>query len=444
MLIVGNGRLFTRRKEHPYIADGAVAVKDGIVCQIGTTSAVQKEYPDAEFIDAKQGMIMPALINAHEHCYSAMARGMSVKGYHPQGFLDILNGLWWKLDRHLTLEQVNLSAEETFLECIRNGVTTVFDHHASYNRVQDSLFAIEEAACETGVRTCLCYEVSDRDGMKKRNLAIKENLAYLTHVKRKKDPMRTALMGLHASFTLSNETLNLCAENTLADSGFHIHIAEGKEDALRCLSEHGKPICDRLMDFNMLGEKTIAAHAIHINEHEMELLRNTNTCVVHNPESNMGNACGCPETMKMMGMGVLTGLGTDGYTHDMFESLKAANLLHKHHLSDPNAGFREVPDMLFHNNAVLAKRHFHQELGVIEQGGPADIIVVSYLPPTPLTVENLNSHLLFGVNGGNVETTICNGKVLMKDRVMIGIDEEFIMANVRKEAAKLWSSINDN
>lgn len=442
MLIIGNGRMITRNSEQPFIENGAVAMQENVIQMVGTLEEVKNAYPDAEFIDAKGGVIMPAFINTHEHIYSAMARGLSINGYNPQGFLDILDGMWWTIDRHLTLEQTRQSALATYLDSIKNGVTTVFDHHASFGQIEDSLFTIESAAKELGIRTCLCYEVSDRDGKEKAKASVMENANFIRHALADDSDMIAGMMGMHASFTISDETMELCAANKPAEVGYHIHVAEGIEDLHACLRDHGKRIIDRLMDCGILGEKTLAAHCIYINKHEMELLRDTNTMVVHNPESNMGNACGCPPTMEILHTGVLTGLGTDGYTHDMLESYKVANVLHKHHLCNANAAWAEVPEMLFENNAKIANRYFKRKLGVLEKGAAADVIVTDYIPLTPMDASNVNSHILFGMTGRSVVTTVCNGKVLMKDRVLVGIDEEKILADCRQEARNLAKSIN--
>jgi cytosine/adenosine deaminase-related metal-dependent hydrolase len=174
----------------------------------------------------------------------------------------------------------------------------------------------------------------------------------------------------------------------------------------------------------------------------MELIKDTNTMVVHNPESNMGNACGCPPTMEIVHRGILTGLGTDGYTQDMLESYKVANVLHKHHLCDANAAWSEVPKMLFEGNAQIAGRYFKKPLGILKEGAAADVIVTDYVPRTPMHAGNVNSHIVFGMTGRSVVTTVCNGKVLMKDRELVGIDEEKVLYEVRTEAKKLADSIN--
>lgn len=442
MLVIGNGKLFTRNDEMPFVENGAVAIEGTKIAAVGETEAIKKQYGDAEFIDAKGGVIMPAFINTHEHIYSAMARGLSIKGYNPKGFLDILDGQWWTIDRHLTLEQTKYSAVETLISCIRNGVTTVFDHHASFGQIGGSLFTIADVAKELGVRACLCYEISDRDGMDKARESVMENAEFIRYALKDDSDMIAGMMGMHAQFTISDATMELAVANKPDEVGYHIHVAEGIEDLHDCLKKYGKRIVDRLMDFNILGEKTLLGHCIYINPHEMDLIKDTNTMVVHNPESNMGNACGCPPTMELVHRGILTGLGTDGYTHDMIESYKVANVLHKHHLCDANAAWGEVPKMLFENNAAIANRYFKTPLGVLKEGAAGDVIVVDYNPPTQLDASNINGHILFGMTGRDVVTTVANGRVLMKDREIKVIDVEEAMAKCREESAKLWHSIN--
>lgn len=442
MLVIGNGKLFTRDENLPYISNGAVAAEGTKIIALGQTEKIRDTYKDAEFIDAKGGVIMPAFINTHEHIYSAMARGLSIKGYNPKGFLDILDGQWWTIDRHLTLEQTKYSAMDTMISCIRNGVTTIFDHHASFGQIKGSLFEIADAAKQLGVRACLCYEISDRDGKDKAKESVMENEEFIRYALKDDTDMLAGMMGMHAQFTISDATMELAAAHKPDEAGYHIHVAEGIEDLHDCLHKYGKRITDRLMDCGILGEKTLLGHCIYINSHEMDLIKDTDTMVVHNPESNMGNACGCPPTMELVKRGILTGLGTDGYTHDMTESFKVANVLHKHHLCDANAAWAEVPKMLFENNAKIANRYFQTPLGVLKEGAAADVIVVDYDPPTQLDETNINGHILFGMTGRDVVTTVCNGKVLMQDREVKVADTAQVMAKCREESAKLWKSIN--
>jgi len=382
---------------------------------------------------------MPGLINTHMHLYSTFARGMALKDAPPGNFLEILDRLWWRLDKVLTLDDVYLSAMVPLMDCIRNGTTTIFDHHSSPGAVAGSLFRIAEAAQQAGVRSCLSYEVSDRDGPQATDLAIAENRAFLQHCKQSGSDLLKGLFGLHASFTLSDKTLARSREVAeQLDAGFHVHTAEGPEDLAQCQRVHGKRIVQRFHDFGILGSKTIAAHCVHVDDDEIGLLQSTRTNVVHNPESNMANAVGCAPVLEMLRRGVRVGLGTDGYTSDMFESLKVANLLHKHQARQPSAGWTEPPAMLFSGNSAIASECFGRTVGALVAGAHADVIIVDYDPPTPLCPSNINGHILFGISGRSVDTTIIGGRILMQERKLLVLDEHEITAKARIAAVKLW------
>lgn len=442
MILIGNGKLLTRNSKNLFLEDGCVCIHDNIIIDFGITDNMKIKYNNAEFIDAKKGLIMPGLINTHHHIYSAFARGLSINGFNPKNFNDILEGMWWKLDRILTLEDIKYSAYNTYIHSIKNGVTTVFDHHASYGNIEGSLFEIANVAKKLGIRTSLSYEVSDRDGLEKMKQAVKENVDFMNFVKEDSSDMIKGMMGLHASFTLSDKTLEYCSKNMPYDAGYHVHVAEGIGDVYDSLKKYNKRIINRFFDFNILGPKTIAVHCIHINPSEMDILKETDTIVVHNPESNMGNAVGCTPVLELIKKGITLGLGTDGYTSDMLESMKVANILQKHHNCDPSVAWSETPLMLFENNAKIANRFFKNPLGIIEKGAYADIIILDYDPLTPINDQNFNSHILFGLSGCNVVTTMINGKVIMKDRKILGLDVAKIMNESRKFSSELWAKIN--
>ena len=206
MLLVGNGKLITRDEACPYFEDGAVVLDGDTVKEAGTLAEMKAKYPDAEFVDARGQVIMPGLINAHTHIYSGLARGLAIEGNNPTNFLEVLEGMWWNIDRHLTLDGTRASAYATVLDCIRDGVTTIFDHHASFCEIPGSLFAIKDVCQELGMRACLCYEVSDRDGEEKCDQAIQENADFARWAKQADDDLIKAMFGGHALFTISDKT----------------------------------------------------------------------------------------------------------------------------------------------------------------------------------------------------------------------------------------------
>jgi len=437
--LIGNGKLFTRNDDVPFIKDGCVAIKDNKIIDYGKTSKMKEKYQDASFDDVDGKVIMPGFINAHQHIYSALARGMSLKNAKPsKNFDEILENLWWRVDRALGFEEIKYSAYATYMDGIRNGVTTVFDHHASYGQIEGSLFLLADVAKEIGVRTSLCFEVSDRDGQKKCAAAIKENVDFASYAKAQKSDMLRAMFGLHASFTCSTRTLEKCVAE--ADGiGFHVHVAEGAGDVADSMAKYNMPVVKRLESLGILGEKSIAVHCIHIDESEMDILKETDTMVIHNPQSNMGNAVGAANVIKLFEKDILIGMGTDGYTTDMIESLKATNILHKHQTGDPGVCWGEPPTMLFNNNRKIVERFINGTVGIIEKNALADIIVIDYDPLTPMDETNLDGHIHFGMMGKNTVSTMINGKYVMKDRVILTVDEKEIYAKSRIVAKAFWA-----
>ena len=442
MYLIANGKLITRDSALPYLENGGVAVEGAKILEVGETAALKAKYPQAEFIDAKGMVIMPAFINAHSHIYSGLARGLSIKGHNPTNFFEVLDGMWWNIDRHLTLEDTRRSAYTTYIDSIKTGCTTVFDHHASYCEIEGSLFAIEEVAKELGVRTCLCYEVSDRDGEAKCDAAIQENADFIAHCEKEQDPMVKAMFGGHALFTISDRTFEKMVKANDGRTGFHIHVAEGMNDVYDSLQKYGTRSVNRLLNQGILGPKTLLGHCIHVNPAEMDIIKETGTMVVNNPESNMGNAVGCSPILQMIQKGILVGMGTDAYTFDMLESLKVALIIQRHHACLPNVAWCEVTDMLFKNNREICAKYFPDPLGILKAGAAADVIVMDYKPFTPFGGDNIDGHMIFGMTGRQCETTMCNGRLLMKDRQLIGIDEEAVNARTQEVSKKLWGRLN--
>jgi putative selenium metabolism protein SsnA len=442
MILIGNGKVFTRDAANPFIDNGAVAIDGKRIKEVGATDALKAKYPQAEYIDARGRLVMPGFINTHMHYYSTFARGMYLGGKPATTFGEVLRGLWWRLDKQLTLEDVYYSAICPMLDQVRSGVTSVIDHHASPFAVEGSLFKIAEAAELLGIRSNLCYEVSDRDGEKIADAGVKENIDFAKHCKAQNDDMTTALIGMHAQLTVSAKTLDKCiAAGAETGVGFHIHAAEGIEDVVDALAKYDMRVIERLHHFKVLSPKSIAVHCIHVTEGEMDLLKDSGVAVVHNPESNMGNAVGVSPVLDMIKRGVLVGLGTDGYTADMTESMKVAGILQRHAKRLPSVAWGETPLMLFDNNKTIMERFIAGKVGTLKPDHYADVIIVDYKAPTPLNADTLNSHILFGVTGRHVDTTIVNGKVIMKDRVLINIDEDALLAKSRELAQKVWDRI---
>ncbi|MFH1312901.1 MAG: putative aminohydrolase SsnA [Candidatus Eisenbacteria bacterium] len=436
-LLIRNGTVVTLGETNRVIDDGAVLVEDAKIKQVGKTAGFTGSYDNV--IDAGNKVVLPGFINAHMHFYSTMVRGLG-KIEPAKDFVGVLDKLWWRLDKQLSLDDCYYSALVPLIDAVKKGTTTLIDHHASPSAVTGSLDTIASAVREVGLRASLCYELSDRDGPDVARAGIRENVDFIEKCNREKDDYIKALFGLHASFTISDATLASAVKAADGlDTGFHIHVAEARSDQEHALKNFGKRVVERLSDAGVLGPKTIAGHCVHVNENELDLLKSTDTSVVHNPQSNINNAVGVADIIAMSKKGIRVGLGTDAMTVNMLEELRQALWIHHLAQANPSVGFMESMNTLTLNNAKIANRYWDIGLGELKEGYAADIILMEYYPPTPLNTNTFLGHLGFGLAEGCVDTTIVGGKILMENRELkIGIDEDEVARESRKLAAKLW------
>ena len=430
-----NGIVGTLGKTNRVLWNSTVVTEGDRIAAVGPVSQMAKRFPQAEAVDCSGKIVLPGFICTHHHLYSTMARGMNPPGEPASNFVEILERLWWKLDKALSEEDITLSAQIPLAECIRNGTTTIIDHHASPSHRDGSLDLIEKAVRGAGLRASLCYEVSDRN---EPGGGIAENERFIKKVG-KGDGQIAAMMGLHASFTLSDETIEKCVGIARhAGVGCHIHVAEDAADREDSLAKYGVPTVERLRRLGVAGAQSIFAHCIHIDESEMDILAATRTSVAHNPESNMNNAVGVAKLLKLLKKGVLVGLGTDGMSSDMLAQMRCAYLLQRLDNRDPRVAFVEAPQLLLQNNVEICERQFGIRLGEIAEGSPADLAILDYLPPTPLDETNFLGHLIFGLVDATVDTTVCRGKILMRGKKILSLDEERISARSRELAPGMW------
>ena len=436
-MLITNATLITWESENRVLEDHAILVENDRIREIGTTQALTAKYPHEEKLDAGGQYVMPGNVCAHTHFYGAYARGMAIPGPAPKDFPEILRKLWWPLDRSLDAESIRYSVLPCLVDAIKHGTTTLFDHHASPNAINGSLDIIANEVEKSGLRAVLCYEVTDRDGEEKMRAGIEENVRFIN---RTKSPLLAGTFGLHAGLTLSDSSLALCRQSVPEEIGFHIHTAEHESDEYDSLNKSGLRVIDRLHKHGILGPKTITAHGVHFDAREIQLLVETGTWLSHQPRSNMNNGVGVAPVESMMRAGIKVCLGNDGFSNAMWEEWKAAYLLHKVHHRDPRRmGGHDVTQMAIYNNAALANVFFPSAtIGQLVPGAVADIIFVDYHPNTPLTTGNLPWHIIFGVQPGMVTTTIVAGKVLMKDRELLTLDEKEIGAKAREIAPKVW------
>ncbi len=423
------------------LKDYALFIKNGFIEDARKSSELVKKYRNKDeliTIDAKHNVVMPGLINAHMHFYSTFARGIALNSPPNKNFVDILKNLWWRLDKLLTEEDNYYCAIVPMISAIKKGTTMLIDHHSSPHSVTNSLETLRKAYNDSGLRGLTCYEVSDRDGKKICEQAIRENIDFIKKYNDIENAPLKGMFGLHAAFTLDDDTLTQI-KNYDNKSGFHIHVSEAPEDSKYNMDIYGLTAVERLYKYGITGEKSIFAHCNHLTEEDVDILRETKTNVVHNPQSNMKNGVGTADIISYFNDGITVGIGSDGMSSGMFDAVNFASLIHKHDKRNSNIGFEESRKLILENNPKIASNLLGYNVGRIKEGFKADLIIIDYEPPTPFNDESFWGHFLFGIiPSGRVKTTIVDGKVLMRDYKLTMLNEKEINNKAKERAKTVW------
>ncbi len=408
-----------------------IALEHGAVLKTGKNLAI--EHPGAMIIPIDGKLVLPGIVCAHNHFYSALARGITTDIAPATDFISILNNLWWRLDKAIDKEILQASAIVGVLEAVKAGTTTVIDHHASPGFIEGALDILKDAFETVGLRGILCYETTDRNGKKEMEAGIAENIRFAKSIKRKNSRrIVEAAIGGHAPFTLNDTALEMM--KTAIDEtgrGIHIHLSEDRYDAAFSHHHYREAPLERLNRFGLLNEKALIVHGVHLTDSEISLLNKNNSFLIHNPRSNMNNNVGYMDKIQQVQN---LALGTDGIGSDMFEEFKFAYFKHR------DAGGNWWPDSfakILQNGNRILERYFPGKFGLIQPGYRADFTIMDYNSPTPLNAKNVAGHLAFGMGARDVNSVMVNGKFIYRDG-KFPFDTDKIYADARKAAAKLW------
>ncbi|NUU99872.1 amidohydrolase [Marinitoga sp. 1154] len=405
---------------------------DKDILEVGSMENFEKK-DNEEIIDFKGKLIMPGFVNGHTHIYSTFARGMSVE-FNPKSFSDILKQLWWKLDSKIDLEITYYSSLISGIELIKNGITSVIDHHASGISIKGTLNELKKGLSdEIGIRGIFCFETSDRFDVDE---CIQENSEFLKNSSEK----YAGMFGLHASLSLSNETLKKVSEN-LNGAPIHIHVAESIEDEEDSINKYGKRVVERLEEFNLLTKNSILSHCVHIDKKEAEIMSKYDIYVALNPTSNMNNAVGLPNYKLLKEKGINTIVGNDGLGYNITREYLNLYFTQKYRYNNPLFFNFEDLKRNIDNVYNLVGEMLGIKLGRIKGGYKADMISFEYKPFTPIDESNILGHVFFGIwDNLDVADTIVNGEFLMKDRE-VKFEVEKIYNEAKKIAENLWRKL---
>ena len=433
--VLGNGHVVSGWENPVVIAGGALAWEGERILALGPEAEIRDAYPAARYLDARGGLILPGLVNLHHHFYSALARGLD-PGVEMSDFPEILDRMWWRLDRALDRDTVRLSALLSAADCVRWGCTTVFDHHASPSCIDGILDLLAAALTTAGISGVLCYEVTDRNGPEGTELGIVENLRFIdAHAD---DRRIRGVVGLHASFTVSEATLAAVAARRSPASGVHIHVAEHPVDDRFSRDTFGATPIQRLERHGLLDARALLAHGIHVEDGDYDRVAAAGATIIHNPESNANNGVGRLDIPRAADRGCAIGLGTDGMSSAVLRAQRSAFLGLRGGSEDPTLGFRDVPRLLATNARVAGRFLDEPMLGQLAPGAPADVIAVDSPPRTPLTPESWFASLVYGVSETPVRHTIARGRLVLEDFSHTTLDLEALSSEARVLVPGLW------
>ena len=399
-----------------------ILLEDGLDGKASFIDQLPESDETYNVLDCEGKFVTKSFAVGHHHVYSALSRGMPAPKKSPSDFTEVLKYIWWNLDKALDKEMIEASALATAIACAKAGATFVIDHHASPNFIEGSLDVIAKAFESVGLSHLLCYEITDRDGQDKAEKGLLETDNYLRE--------NQGLVGLHASFTVGNDTLRKSVDlMEKHNSGIHIHVAEDAFDQNHCQENYNKRVVERMNDYGILNSsKTILGHCLYVDENERRLIKNSKAFVVQNTESNLNNNVGY---FNAEGLGNRIFLGTDGMHSDMIRSAQAAFFV--------GQGF----DTINFGSAYERFRNTHRYISTNNFVGDGDnnLVVLDYDTPTEMNETNFLGHFIYGLSSKNVQHVISNGKLIVKNRIIQTLDEKEILNFTKEQAKRLWSKL---
>ncbi|MDT5155982.1 MAG: 5-methylthioadenosine/S-adenosylhomocysteine deaminase [Acidobacteriota bacterium] len=435
-LIVSGGTIVTMDKERRVIEDGAVAVERGRIVAVGKRSEVISQYSAREIIDARGRAVIPGLINGHTHVPMTLFRGIADD-------LDLQEWLTKYIfpaeAKNVTEDFVRAGTQLGLAEMIRGGTTTFCDMYYFED-------AVAEETERAGVRgllgeTVIDFPVAD-------NKTWPDAMRYTERfvARWKGNALITAAIAPHAPYTVSEAHLReVRAFSDRTGAPVVTHVAETRKEVEDISREHGARPVEYLARIGFLSPRTIAAHTIHLTEGEIGLLKQYGVGSVHNPQSNMKLASGVAPVPQMLRAGVAVGLGTDGAASnndlDMWEEMDTAAKLHKLATFDPKVITAEEALSMATREGARAL-HMDTEIGSLEAGKRADLVVVDLdaLHQTPRY--NIYSHLVYATKASDVRTVVIEGRVVMRDRRLLTLNEPLIKQKARAIRERISRSLS--
>ena len=430
---IKNGLLLTMDKENRVIQNGFLGILEDEIIYIGKEP---EDFFSDEIIDANGGIVLPGLINAHTHVPMSLFRGLAEDIPLKQWLEDYI----FPIEKRLNPELVYTGSLLSCAEMIMSGTTTFCDMYCFEDEVA-------KAAKKAGMRCLISEGLFDFPSPNYGdNIEDGYNYTQWLIEKWKDDPLINVAVGPHTPYTCSEEVLRKSKEIAEAYGvPIIIHLAETELEVQEIRKRHGKTPTEYLHDLRILGPNLIAAHCVHLSKGDLELLKNSDTKVVHNPECNMKLASGISPVPEMLNMGICVALGTDGSASnnnlDLFQEMDTASKLHKISKMDPSVmdAVTVVKMATIYGAKALGMEKL---IGSLEVGKKADVIVLNTNTPHMIPLYNPFYGIVYSATGADVVCSIINGKVVMKEKRLVTLDIEEVIKNAKQWAEQIrnWLS----
>ena len=415
-----------------YIESGYVLFDKRII-KVGPMS----EYKNAgyEVIDFAGDLLLPGFVCNHAHIYSIFARGL-ILPFNPKNFQDILDQMWWKLDAKLTNELTYYSGIAAAYEFLLNGVTTVIDHHAS-GEIIGSLEKLSRAVSGVAnMRGLYCFETSDRYNVDE---CIQENVTFAAN--NESDKVR-GLFGMHASMSLSDETLELISKKN--EFPIHVHVAESDMDEMDAANKYKTDIISRFDKHGLIKKDSLIVHGVFLSEDELKIIKDRKAYMVVNTTSNMNNAVGLPDVKAYLEHDIPVMVGNDGLNSNM--ASEYMNVFYTSHLKNKQPTKLNLGDVLnmIKTSYKYISNTFGIKLGEIQKEYEADFLRVKYTPFTKMDITNAFGHVFYGTFPNFKPSSVFIGGELQVDNYKV-VNKELVkeFAKCNKYSNQLWNSLKE-
>lgn len=442
--------IITARWMLPSVDEGlkenwAIVIGDGEIVDIGPKDKVggcccNPATEDTQFIDLGDRLLMPGLVNTHNHMYGVFSHGITVP-VSPSGFTSFLEDFWWPyMEDRINHDLVRKSTALACTEMIRSGVTAFSDILEAPYAIPGALLAEAEVVESAGLRGFLAFEATERAGEKIAELGLSENEEFIRWSKERPGGLLGGMMCIHTTFTCSPSYIKKSKEKALELGAMsELHLSESKYEPEVCKSKYQKLPVELYRDIDFLDENVLASQCVKVTEEEINILAGANVKVSHMPLSNCEVGGGIAPVPDMLERGLTVGIGTDGYITDFFQVMRGAFLIHKAAKENPQVmPAKTVFDMATRQGALVMGLN---NVGALKPGYRADLIALNMNLPTPINENNVYDQIVLFCGPANVELVMVDGKIVSRDGELLTLDEERIKADVREAASEFWAGI---